>query len=302
MARALDTTFVLTYAQPPSDSVLKAVISAHEHVRQLLGNQDYETFLQGSYKNDTALKDMNDVDLVAVSRAHRVTASSTPAGRQAVWATITDDITARLQKEPRYRGRWTPEDKCIRLNTGVHVDTVGIRVDIVPAISVQSPSEDPIVIYSRKGNREKRNWPRGHHEGGRRKSDATSGLFKLAVRLFKRWRSCHFSSPKIAPSYYLECLLHSLPEKLFASDPASNFVAIAQEIGRRYSGAAAWSTVPLKRIVGDGNLLAADEWDHASFEQFRNKLATSVGHAERALREVDPERARSAWRAAFNGQ
>jgi len=302
MPRALTETFVLTYAQRPSDSVLQAVIQEHEHVRRLLGTQDYETFLQGSYKNETALQDMNDVDLVAVSKEHRASASSTASGRESVWSTIAQRITGKLQLEPRYLGRWTHEDKCIRLNTGVRVGTVDIRVDIVPAIAVQSPTEDPIVIYSRKARRERRNWPRGHHEGGRRKSEATNGQFKLAVRLFKCWRSSHFSSPKIAPSYYLECLLHSLPEQLFASDPASNFVAIAQEIGRRYSVASAWSAVPLKRIMGEGNLLAADEWDRASFEQFRLKLATSVVHAEKALHEPDAERAQRAWRAAFNGK
>jgi hypothetical protein len=294
MTRALDNAFVLTYAQKPDDAVVARANALHQRVRLILRDQDFLTFLQGSYSNDTALANMNDVDIVAVRRGLR--GGPNPALGRDMWKLLFSDIEDRLQQEPHFRGRWKREDKCIRLASDV-------KIDIVPAIALgNDPAGDPIAIYSFQAGREKKNWPHGHHARGRKKSDDTHGHYKQVVRLYKRWRTSHFSSPKVAPSYYLECLLYSLPNNLFVGDLATNFVAVAQQIGRLFPNPQAWSTRSLPRIEGGGNLLSPDEWEADAFEQFRVKLAQSLPHAARALTEPDNDRARKAWKAAFNGQ
>jgi hypothetical protein len=285
MPRALDNQFVTSYAQRPPESVIRQAIDAHQGVRQTLGDHDYLTFLQGSYSNDTALEDMNDVDVVAVARRAGLTT------REALFR----DITNKLQQNIRYVGRWTEEDKCIRLN-------LPVRIDIVPAIaSASDPYADPIVIFSRRDG-QRQNWPRLHQQAGKDKSARTSGNFKQVVRLFKWWRTCHFGSRKIAPSYYLECLLYTFPDSLFASDLATNFVALSQAILHAFPDARAYSSRALPRMAGKGNLFSPNEWDAQSFEQFRSKLAMALPHAERALGAATPERARQDWKAAFNGK
>ncbi|HZH16995.1 MAG TPA: nucleotidyltransferase [Archangium sp.] len=283
MRRALDAEFVTAYAQGPSESVVQQAIAAHQGVRQALGDLDYLTFLQGSYRNDTALADMNDVDIVAVSRRAGLTT------REALFR----DIKNRLQQSSQYVGRWTEEDKCIRLN-------LPVRIDIVPAIA-SDPYQDPIEIFSLRGG-QRQNWPRLHHEKGKAKSAATSGHFKQVVRLFKRWRTCHFGSRKVAPSYYLECLLYTFPNTSFSADLATNFVTLSQAILRAFPDARAYHSRPLPRMAGQGNLFSSGEWDAQSFEQFRGRLAQALPHAERALGAATPERARQDWKAAFNGQ
>lgn len=293
MARALDNDFVLAYARKPSDAVLFKAKEFHKGVRDALGDRDYLTFLQGSYANDTALADLNDIDIVAVHR--KPTAYS---NLEEKWQFLVRDVTQRLQQVPRFVGRWSREDKCIRLNTGE-----GFKIDIIPALPTGSdPAADPITLYSVRERSERRNWPRGHLENARRKGAATSGHFKQAVRLFKYWRTCHFGARKVAPSYYVECLLYSMSDKLFAGDLASNFVELARAIGARFPDARAWRSQQLPRIAGKDNLLSEGEWGASAFEEFRSTLARALPHAEQALAASDKARAQSAWRAAFHGR
>lgn len=134
MSRALDNAFVISYAQKPPEPVVTRAKALHQSVRVLLGDQDYLTFLQGSYNNDTALADMNDVDIVAVRKGLRGTNPS--LGRE-MWSSLFGQIEDKLQQDPRFRGRRKREDKCIRLDTEV-------RIDIVPAIALgNDPAVDP---------------------------------------------------------------------------------------------------------------------------------------------------------------
>lgn len=291
MAGMLPADFVARYARPPSDTTVKRAVSIHQGVRELLGDAEYATLLQGSYKNDTALWDMNDVDIVAVSRnlvsSHFTGAAPT---NPVPWTEIFSRIERKLQGDPRYEGKWTREDKCIRLNTD-------IRIDIVPAVRVGDADADPISIYSFRAKQERKNWPRGHYDAGAEKSGLTSGAYKQAVRLFKRWRTCWFGKDKTAPSYYLECLVHARANERFSGDLAQDFITIGGEIAQMQYGVS-----ELPRLAGEGNLLTPGEWESSKFSEFQNKLRSSLRFAEAALSADSEARARAAWVSAFNGQ
>lgn len=290
-ASYLPADFVSRYARPPSETTVSRAISIHQSVRDLLGDTDYATLLQGSYKNDTALWDMNDVDVVAVSRnlvSTHFTGTTPTSG--VPWTEIFSRIEQKLQADPRYQGKWSREDKCIRLNTGV-------KIDIVPAVRIGEANADPIAIYSIRASRERKNWPRGHFDAGAGKSSRTSGAFKQTVRLFKRWSRCWFSNRKIAPSYYLECLVYSQPDSTFSGNLASDFVAIARNISLM-----AYGSVILPRLAGEGNLLTPDEWGMTEFLQFQRTLQGAASHASAAISAYSEAQAKSSWVAAFNGQ
>ena len=51
-----------SYTAAPSDATVAAVKRLHENIRDILG-ADFETLLQGSYRNDTSISDLNDVDM-----------------------------------------------------------------------------------------------------------------------------------------------------------------------------------------------------------------------------------------------
>lgn len=76
-------------------------------IREVLGDDDYDTFLQGSYKNSTAIADINDVDIVARRKATRA-----PMTRMQ-WEALFDTIASRLRGSYRIGGTVTKGDKCV---------------------------------------------------------------------------------------------------------------------------------------------------------------------------------------------
>lgn len=284
--------YAARYARPPARTTVDQAVSIHQNVRGLLGDTDYATFLQGSYKNDTALWDMNDVDIVAVSRGlvsmHFTGGTSSSGGVS--WDEIFARIERKLQGDVRYRGKWTREDKCIRLNTGV-------KIDIVPAVRIGGIDADPIAIYSFAARGERRNWPRGHYSAGTLKSERTNGAYKQTVRMFKRWAKCWFGARKVAPSYYIECAVHAQPDATFCGDVGRDFVAVGNRLLQLSHSASV-----LPRLVGDGPLFTNAEWDSARFLDFQSTLRRALPSATAALGAFSEQRARELWVAAFNGQ
>ncbi|MEK7522255.1 MAG: hypothetical protein AAB569_01630, partial [Patescibacteria group bacterium] len=48
-----------------SDTKTTQVSNLQNHIQEILGDT-HHTFLQGSYKNDTSISNINDVDIVAI--------------------------------------------------------------------------------------------------------------------------------------------------------------------------------------------------------------------------------------------
>lgn len=291
-AHLLDRDWIAKFARGPAESTVKRAISVHSSVRALLGESDFETILQGSYRTGTALWDLNDVDILAISR-HRDDESLRSGDRNS-WERLFRRIESHLRRSHRYAGKWERRDKCIRLATT-------INVDVVPSVSCGAVGEDPIYVYSLGGSSLKRNWPRGHYDSTAKKNANTSGCFLPAVRLFKRWVGCVMPVGGRTPSYYVQCLLHSLPDRTFSGDLANDYVAIAQAILNRHGVAGGYLFARLPRTTGDGNLFTDEEWKRDNFLSFEKCLRRSLPFAEDALEERDAVRARNAWRMAFAG-
>lgn len=283
--------FVASYARPPAQTTVDRAVSIHTNIRALLGDAEYDTFLQGSYKNDTALWDLNDVDVVAVSRALVSTQFGGSTGGVGVpWTEIFARIERKLQGDVRYQGKWERGDKCIRVNTGV-------KVDIVPGVRVGDVDTDPVAIFSFKAASERKNWPRLHYDAGVAKSGATNGAYKQTVRLFKRWAKCWFGDRKVAPSYYIECCVHSAPDSTFTGRAPQDFFAVATHLaGLDYHATA----VP--RLTGTDDILTAQEWELSKFNEFQTTLRHALVFALAALGDSIEVRAKQRWIAAFNGR
>src|SRR6266542_2210821 len=84
------------YSAGPSTSKTTQVANLQTTIREVLGD-DYDTFLQGSYRNGTAIADINDVDIVARRKATNAPLSA------ATWESLFNTIASwsRLQKRQR---------------------------------------------------------------------------------------------------------------------------------------------------------------------------------------------------------
>jgi hypothetical protein len=291
-AHHLDLSWLARFARAPADSTIQRAASVHHSVRALLGEADYDTILQGSYRTGTALHDLNDVDVLAISQ--RPDDAALSLGDDKTWQRFFRRLERRLAGSHHYAGKWSRGDKCIRLATN-------INIDIVPAVAAEAPGVDPIFVYSLGSKTLKKNWPRAHYASTKKKNDDTAGAFLPSVRLFKRWVRCAMPPGEQTPSYYVQCLLHSLPNDVFTGDLASAFVSISRLILKRHGIAGGYRLERLPRADGSGDLFTSAEWTRDQFLSFEKHLRQALPFAETAVSEALPERARNAWRMAFSG-
>lgn len=279
---------VARYAAGPSQTKVDQAKALREDVQAALGS-DYQVFLQGSYRNSTGVADLNDVDIVALSKTVHSTVDRGPALYPVTWEEIFSRVERRLRTYQRFAGLVKRGDKCVKVNTS-------LSLDVVPAIYRESPDWDPIEVYSFREARRRDNYPRRHWENGVSKNSAarTNGAFKPTVRLFKRWARDVLSDPKIAPSFYIECAVHHVPDKAFNSDLAESFVDVGLHLLREVSR----STV-VKSVAGDKDILVSSEWHPDKFERFQRELTDSVVNAGKALGASTTTEANRLWRAAF---
>lgn len=279
---------VARYAAGPSRAKVDQAKSLREDVKSALGS-DYQVFLQGSYRNNTGIAELNDVDIVALSKTVHSTVGQGPALYPVTWDEIFTRVEARLDAHPRFAGLIERGDKCVKVDTS-------LSLDVVPAIYRHHPDYDPIEVYSFREGRRRDNYPRDHRENGVTKNDEyhTDGAYKPTVRLFKRWARNVLADPKVAPSFYIECAVHHVPDNSFSTDLAVSFVGVGlyllQDVTR--------STV-VNSVAGDKDILVASEWHPDKFEQFQRELTDSVIAAGKAIRATTTTEANRLWRQAF---
>lgn len=282
MALHISQSLIERYAAGPSPARIATVKALQENIRAALSAADgdkFDTFLQGSYRNGTAIADINDVDIVALYDPWR-----TPASR-ANWDWLFDRIATILRVSPKVSGPVSIGDKCVKLGGTLHAD-------VVPAISDQTySSTDPITIYSRNAWEERPNYPRTHYRNGVEKQDATKDAYKATVRLFKRWVRQY---PALnAPSFYIECAVHSVGADAFDNYLPLSFAGVAVRI-TQYSR----STV-INSVAGDKDILVSSEWHPDDFAAFQRHLTSDTDYVLRAIRATNQSEADRLWKLAF---
>lgn len=281
MTHYISSAAVEKYAKPPSPSVVSQVKVLHETIRDVFPGDQYLTILQGSYKNDTAVKDINDVDIVVICKKIISGTFGNPAKKSSTvvsWDSIFQNIKEFLTKAGY---GVVLGDKCLKVKGS-------FDVDVVPAVYTENPDNDPVAIFSFRERLERKNYPRIHAQNGEDKNQGTNGQFKPMVRMFKVWSQNHFTDPKIAPSYYIESLIYNMPNELFVSDKALAFTILTRKI---------LQTTNLKTVAGD-RWITGEEWP--TFGQLCSELAKTEVHLDNALKAPSEWLATQHWKNAFN--
>jgi hypothetical protein len=231
--------------------------NTHESIRTALDRHDwpiqfdYDVYLQGSYRNHTNIYGDSDVDVVVelTSIWRRSLSGLTDRQKQAYHEKyspaskslddfhqhVLEALRAQYSSGPFEPDRVEQGDKCIKVDTG-YLDT-----DVVVCQTyrnyVESEGTDPDKFYFHPGitfqtQSGKRivNYPKVHYKRGTRKHQNTSERFKPMVRCFKNARSHLVEKGEIpedlAPSYFIECLVHNTPDRCFKSSYRDSFEAI----------------------------------------------------------------------------
>jgi hypothetical protein len=207
----------------------------------------FEVFLQGSYANDTNIYADSDVDLVIrldsvfyhdlddLTEQQRAAFDQAHSAGSMTLAQFKASVAEWLQAN--YGQDVVPGNKAI------YIRGRGARreADVLPAAqfrryhsftshSVQRYTEG-ICFFLPDGTRIE-NYPKLHIQRCTEKHQATNQRFKRNVRVWKNLRNAMVDGglipASLAPSYYLEGLLHNVPSNLFVSSFATTFLNIMQ--------------------------------------------------------------------------
>ncbi len=253
----------------PTPTMVSEIQSLHNTIRSLFDESNYDTFLQGSYRNNTATKEINDVDIVVL----RKLIASGPFSQEKYvstisWDSIRQAVLSTLNSHGNYRGKIEQRPKCFRINTRY-------KVDVVPAVRIAPRWEqDPIAICSHPLV-EISTSPRIHSDQCEAKNQLNKGHFKPIVRMFKWWSQRQKLSKKHVPSFCIESLLFNIQDGFFTGNYGADFLKISKALLRE---------LPLNvvlnnpRIVtpGEGKaLFAQNGWAITNYMIFYAKLSES---------------------------
>jgi len=278
----------------PSPTFEQQAAREHKTITALLENPDGRAaelsprcFLQGSYKQQTAIYTINDVDIVALCQLWN---PGSGTGRSWSREEIMDTLAAPLRQDRRYKDKvdYHSGSMCIKLD-------LGIKVEILPVVyqtGNHDPQQEPFRLY----RPEKGQWQDGYaryHQARlswKNRQEKTEGNFIPAIKVFKHLRS---QLALATVSFHIECLLFSLPDYLFLGSPADYIPALLGYIA--LTPASDWYGKRLKTPCGERDIFGASEWTWETWEQFHKAVSVWAKCAHSANQAVDRDTAIEFW-------
>lgn len=194
---------------------------------------DFETRLQGSYRNTTMVFDSGDVDILVIrndtfhgdfSRTSRHAVDQAPARNpRRSFEEHVEGVYRTLQAQYGVRSVERSE-KAIE----VDADDLPLGADVVPCLQhrrfwPRHPGNHMkgIVFWTDEGSKVI-NFPERHRMMGVQYNRITNGNYKSTIRIFKNLRNALVDEGIIeketAASYYIECLLSNVETNTIAKD------------------------------------------------------------------------------------
>lgn len=256
----------------------QSIIGLIEDSRGLAAELSPRCFLQGSYRQRTAIYTINDVDIVALCELWQPSSGGgNGGGRTYSRDDIFRIVASPLLADKRYRSkvRYSATSMCIKVD-------LGIRIEILPVVYKAGNYDyqnEPFRLY----RPESRQWEDGHaryHQAYlslKNDNDRTGGNFIPATKVLKH--ICSWFGLDVV-SFHIECLLQSLPDSLFRGTPADYITSVLRHIAIK--GADDWYRQECKTPCGDRDIFTASEWPLDSWRKFHDVLSKTAALAAAA--------------------
>jgi hypothetical protein len=255
-----------------------------------------QCFLQGSYRQETAIHSINDVDIVALCALWHP-GSGSGGGRTWSRDDIFDALARAIAADRRFAPHIDYGSESIVIK--VHLD---IKVEILPVVfkaGNYDPSKEPFRLY-RPDIRELTDGFARYHQyllSEKNAPNATQGNFKPMIKVLKHMRD-RFGLDAV--SFHLECLLYKLPDAVFRGGPADYIGNVLSAIAG--DSANAWYSRYLSTPCGDRDIFTAPEWDWTSWSAFHHQVVDWAEIAAAAAETADRSLAIRAWRALLGDE
>jgi len=232
MAKFTEQTLT-NWTKPPSDTEESKLENAERMVREAISEDETlkskstETFGQGSYANNTNVKNNSDIDInvrytdgfyynIPKNKSKEDFGLGNPSTYS--YSEFKDDVeTALVNKFGR--SDVVRNDKCITIKE----NSYRVETDVVPTWNYRRYSENGNYVLGSKFMTDSYKWvinyPKQHIENGIDKNKKTSRRFKRLTRLHKKIRYKMIDDGLTVnsniKSFLLECLVWNVPNNIF---------------------------------------------------------------------------------------
>ncbi|MFL5653338.1 MAG: SMODS domain-containing nucleotidyltransferase [Ktedonobacteraceae bacterium] len=244
-------------------------------------------FLQGSYRRQTAIYTINDIDIVALCDLRP------PLWKKQRWRRdeLFETIAAALRANPHYKDKvcYGSISMCIKVD-------LGIKVEILPVVNgswFSHAEDEPFLLYRPEAGRWEDGYARRHqqHLSDKNVQTRTGGNFIPAIKVLKHIRSHHGLD---VVSFHLECLLYSLPDRLFRGNAVTYIAAILHAIASE-SAETWYHWRSIKTPCQERRLFSNTEWTWERWKAFHDWVVFFDLLAQAACRAPDKAMATRTW-------
>lgn len=226
---------LVAWSKPVStseDTMCQNAISAvTAALREKFGSK-VSIFLQGSYRNNTNVRQNSDVDIVMrfddayypdlqrLSQQDKETYNATRSDYGYNFTQLKYDTEQALRKA--FGNDVERKNKCIQVNG----NTYRISADVIPCFVLKryanlATIEAEGIKFFTDLNEEVISFPNQHYENGTAKTNSTFRLYKRIVRILKvinyRLIEQGIISDKLVSSFFIECLVYNVPNSEFVN-------------------------------------------------------------------------------------
>ncbi len=293
----------------PSPSYKEDQKAGHTTLRKRLANDpDFQkvhvnTFLQGSYKRNTAIHPGKDVDIVVVTSIDPD--KTTPGDANKELETCLRKYYAKMEPQTRSFGvtlSYVTMD--VVLATSRHLEERDLFESLRKADALDSATawvEHPLLIPDRDLGKWVETDPKRQLAWTTDLNSRCGGFFVPLVKLFKWWRKEAYQDPKYPKGYVLERFAGECVDT-GKRDHAEGFVKLLETLHAKYSASAALGLVPHLPDPGVPSHNVAHRLTAADFKTFMNKVQEALPVARTALDEQDIEKSAASWRKLFGSR
>ena len=226
---------LINFSKPASNTEEQKLEYAKKAIKEAidkdlkLSQKSIEIFGQGSYANDTNVKNNSDVDINVMYKGgfyYKIPPNTKKEDFGLVnpssysFKEFKNDVEQALLNN--FKGyKVNRKNKCISINIyGIDVDVVPTWVHRIFSLNGNSvESVEGVTLFTNNTNQQIINYPKQHIENGKNKNSDTHKRFKWLTRIYKKIRYKMIDDGVIISnnitSFLLECLVWNVPNHIF---------------------------------------------------------------------------------------
>lgn len=287
----------------PDGKAVGCASEAHNRVRKHL-EQDEKfkdhlegSFLYGSYKRNTAICEIKDVDIVLLTNFDPNEAENTP---QNVLRKVKDAINRHYNdsENQQYQRRSIRVDDPLPEEKDAH-----LTLDVIPAYASNGDS-NPLLVPDRELKQWVPSHPMGHIKNAITLNDKDhgNGMYVPLVKLMKYWwrYQCELRQPDVErpkpKGFWVECLTAENFDQNQKSY-ADHFISVLENVSEKYSDVTDVQELEDPGLRGGETIKTSMSLDE--FQTFMEAVNESLDLAYQAEAEEDETKSSELWREIF---